>query len=89
MNAVQHSANGRLRLRVWDTAGATARVAHHHMGLRGDRTVDDVDEVEAQIMAALGDPTYRRAVEHLRDLYATYESEERALAVIGSLLPTD
>ena len=47
-----------------DTAGATACVAYHDMGLCGDRTMDDVDEVEAKIMAALGDPTYRRAVAH-------------------------
>lgn len=72
-----------------DMGGTTARVAHHGLGLIGDRRRDTSRIIHDRIDRLLNDPRFRRNVERLRAPYLAYRTNHVAERVIASLLGPD
>jgi zeaxanthin glucosyltransferase len=72
-----------------DMGGTTARVAHHGLGLIGDRRRDTSPVIHNRIDRLLNDPRFRRNVERLRKPYLAYRTNRVAEGVIASLLGSD
>ena len=75
-------------LRCADQNGNAARIAYHGLGIVGDRTQTDADQVSQHIHALLTDPSYQTRVHQMRDRYRRYRQENRAVQVIEALLNT-
>ncbi len=69
-----------------DQNGCAARVAHHGLGVLGDKDRDDIEAIERNVDKALSDPTYRENVAAMRDVVERYRRPDRALEVIEGLL---
>jgi len=69
-----------------DMGGTTARVAHHGLGIIGDRRQDAPRVIGDRIDRLLTDPRFRRNVERLRAPYVAYRTSRTVERVVASLL---
>ncbi len=72
-----------------DTPGAAARVVFHGLGLRGDRTADDVDAVFAKIEQVLTDPEFHSNTTRMRVRYAECQAANAAVVAVERLLSSE
>ncbi|MDH4063516.1 MAG: glycosyltransferase [Acidobacteriota bacterium] len=72
----------------WETdmAGTTARVAHHGLGIAGDRQRDTTADIRAYVDRLLTEPGFRERVRHLQGLYAAYAEHHVAERAVDALL---
>ncbi len=65
-----------------DQNGCAVRVAHHGLGVVGDKDVDDAEVMAGKIERALTDPTIRRNVHAMRELFREYRESGEAVRIL-------
>jgi UDP:flavonoid glycosyltransferase YjiC (YdhE family) len=69
-----------------DQDGCAVRVAHHGLGVIGEKDRDDVDAIERKIERVLEDPAIRSRVAAMRRTFEDYGARDVALRVIEQAL---
>ncbi|MBL0743061.1 nucleotide disphospho-sugar-binding domain-containing protein [Chryseolinea lacunae] len=69
-----------------DQHGNAARVAYRQLGLRGDINSENGTSIMAKIDRVLNDPSYKRNVEKMREVYRSYEKSTEVVDIIESYL---
>ena len=69
-----------------DMAGNSARVAHHGIGIVGDREHDQTKEMREHLDRLLSEPHFGEKLDRLRQAYAAYAEERVTERVVASLL---
>jgi UDP:flavonoid glycosyltransferase YjiC (YdhE family) len=69
-----------------DMAGNTARVAHHGLGIAGDRPRDDAAEIGRHLDRLMTESVFRENVGRMRNAYLTYAENRVAEEVVGDLI---
>jgi UDP:flavonoid glycosyltransferase YjiC (YdhE family) len=69
-----------------DQNGCAARVSYHGLGLRGDKDLDGVAEIEAKIERVLSEPSFRDNVEAAHARYRAMKGDDTLNRAIAELI---
>lgn len=62
--------------KYFDQNGNAARVAYHEMGIRGDKDVDPVETIRANIFRVLNEPVFKEKMIEMNDIYQEYRKRQ-------------
>ncbi len=69
-----------------DQMGTAVRIAHHRVGIVGDRETDTATEIRARIVRVLTDPGFRDRAESLGERLKAYDRDDAGVTAVRALM---